>query len=907
MPSKRTGSGVSSPSARSSSTRKSKSTPKKTLPRPTTSPPPPPHHHVPAPAPMHLPVHKAGRLSWSLLGFILIVLPFWFSRLHYGLPEPLPPYDADGRPQPSEEIVLSHIQALENIGYRTVGTHEALAGEQYVLNQVLELVEKCNAGGILNCEWWHQKGSGFHAFEIIDHEVLKGYGGISNIILRITAFHPPSYNISQPKVEKDAILLGSHIDSTMPSPGASDDGIGVGVMLDTARILIERKEAFDGAIIFVWNGGEETLQDGSHLYSTEHSTASTVKAMINLEAAGSTGGALLFQATSKEMIEAYVHAPFPRGTVIAADVFASGILMSDTDFGQFEKYLDVSGLDMAIVGHSYFYHTHRDTAKHLEKGTAQHFTSNIQGIVDYLLSPSSPLLSPAPFSPPHVVYFSLFDRVFFHFSMSRADGWYVSIAAVATAFAFRHLSNKKAKAIVVAAIGTPLGILGGLVGANAFAAVLSATDNGLLWFPHEHLPLLLYVPVSYIALFSIHLMLTHFLSPVERTQLEVTHYYIQLLLSSWYMLLLQSFRVRSAYLYAMITALLLVGAVGNELGRMGRRGLWEGMSFKMTYLVPSACLMALAVEAVTTALDIFTPLAGRMGKEAPAEHIVASLSVICGFVFFPTALPLFHRVSRMTQRKVVLGLVLSALGTVVAMVGPWYFPYDEMHPKRVGVIYNYNHTSDKHVAHLAFMDRGPVADIVPSLYSRYGTLDLPLEHTSLTDYDSDWDVLYPVSTFLDTYKFDLPVSEETKKFTWPEMKWGVKDTKWEDGVRKMVLTFNFTGLVWPTLAFEASVLDWSFHFDPPPKKMQHHIKIATSVDEPVVDLRLDIRADEGERLRIHWSAFDINQMVPGTAARDGPDMPASKMLLDLASWSREKYNDDLDLVMSGVVCGVIEV
>nr|KIR45346.1 hypothetical protein I312_05389 [Cryptococcus bacillisporus CA1280] len=897
MPSKRTGSGVSSPIAKSSSKGKSKSTPK-TLPRSTTSPSAPPHHHVPAPAPIHLPVHKAGRLSWSLLGFILTVLPFWFSKLHYDLPEPLPPYDADGRPQPSEEIVLSHVQALENIGYRTVGTHEALAGEQYVLNQVLELVEKCNAGGILNCEWWHQKGSGFHAFEIIDHEVLKGYGGISNIILRIAAFHPPSYNVSKPKVEKDAILLGSHIDSTMPSPGASDDGIGVGVMLDTARILVERNEAFDGAIIFMWNGGEETLQDGSHLYSTEHSTAPTVKAIINLEAAGSTGGALLFQATSKEMIEAYMHVPFPSGTVIAADVFASGILMSDTDFGQFEKYLGVSGLDMAIVG---------DTVKHLQKGTAQHFTSNIQAIVDHLLSPSSPLLSPAPFSPPDVVYFSLFDRAFFHFSMSKADGWYISIAAVATALAFWHLSNKRAKAIVVAAIGTPLGVLGGLAGANAFASVLSATDNGLLWFRHEHLPLLLYVPVSYIALFSIHLVFTHFLSPVERTQLEVTHYYIQLLLSSWYMLLLQSFRVRSAYLYAMITALLLIGAVGNELGRMGRRGLWEGMSFKMTYLVPSIGLIALAVEAVTTALDIFTPLAGRMGKEAPAEHIVASLSVICGFVFFPTALPLFHRVSRMTQRKVMLGLVLGVLSTLVAMMGPWYFPYDEMHPKRVGVMYTYNHTSDKHVAHLAFMDRGPMSDIVPSLYSRYGAPDLPLEHTSLTDYDSDWDVFYPVSTFLDTYRFDLPVSEQAKEFTWPEMKWGVKDTKWENGIRKMILTFNFTGLVWPTLAFDASVVDWSFHFDPPAKKMQHHIKIATSVDAPVVHLRLDIRADKGQKLRIHWSAFDINQMVPGTAARDGPDMPASKMLLDLASWSREKYNDDLDIIMSGIVCGVIEV
>jgi Zn-dependent M28 family amino/carboxypeptidase len=85
--------------------------------------------------------------------------------------------------------------------------------------------------------------------------------------------------------------------------------------------------------------------------------------MINLEAAGTTGGALLFQATSKEMVEAFAHAPrsamacvavvlaeftsSPRGSVIAADVFASGVLMSDTDFGQFEQYLNVSGLDVS--------------------------------------------------------------------------------------------------------------------------------------------------------------------------------------------------------------------------------------------------------------------------------------------------------------------------------------------------------------------------------------------------------------------------------------------------------------------------------------------------------------------------------------------------------------------------------
>ena len=79
--------------------------------------------------------------------------------------------------------------------------------------------------------------------------------------------------------------------------------MGVGVMLEIARVLVERNQAFDGTIIFcecfrsvwqkmliwsvVWNGAEgtntqyvyansiETLQDGSHLYSTQHETAKT--------------------------------------------------------------------------------------------------------------------------------------------------------------------------------------------------------------------------------------------------------------------------------------------------------------------------------------------------------------------------------------------------------------------------------------------------------------------------------------------------------------------------------------------------------------------------------------------------------------------------------------------------------
>lgn len=109
----------------------------------------------------------------------------------------------------------------------------------------------------------------------------------------------------------------------------------------------------------VFNHAEESLQDASHLFSTQHPLAPSVRAVINLEAAGTTGPELLFQATSEELIAAYSHVLRPHGSVLANDVFNSGILLSDTDFGQFEKYLNVSGLDMAIVGNSYLYHTRK--------------------------------------------------------------------------------------------------------------------------------------------------------------------------------------------------------------------------------------------------------------------------------------------------------------------------------------------------------------------------------------------------------------------------------------------------------------------------------------------------------------------------------------------------------------------
>ena len=97
----------------------------------------------------------------------------------------------------------------------------------------------------------------------------------------------------------------------------------------------------------MFNNAEESLQDGSHLFSTQHPIAPTfvelplivcdsvlnskdsVRAVINLEAAGTAGRELLFQATSQEMIDVYSRVPRPYGTIFANEIFSSGILLSE--------------------------------------------------------------------------------------------------------------------------------------------------------------------------------------------------------------------------------------------------------------------------------------------------------------------------------------------------------------------------------------------------------------------------------------------------------------------------------------------------------------------------------------------------------------------------------------------------
>ncbi len=98
-------------------------------------------------------------------------------------------------------------------------------------------------------------------------------------------------------------------------------------------------------------------------------------------------------------------------------------------------------------------------------------------------------------------------------------------------------------------------------------------------------------------------------------------------------------------------------------------------------------------------------------------------------------------------------------------------------------------SGDNHL-HIAQMDRGPgFQDILQRLHDRYGLPHHPITPNPRSEENSDWDVLYPISAFLETEMFELGVSELNPGFKLPEMKIKLESQEWDEaaGARSLGL------------------------------------------------------------------------------------------------------------------------
>ena len=72
--------------------------------------------------------------------------------------------------------------------------------------------------------------------------------------------------------------MNCHFDSVPMGPGASDDAVSCGVMLEMIRVMLRSpRTSLSNDVIFLFNGAEEIILTGSHGFITQHKWAHDIR------------------------------------------------------------------------------------------------------------------------------------------------------------------------------------------------------------------------------------------------------------------------------------------------------------------------------------------------------------------------------------------------------------------------------------------------------------------------------------------------------------------------------------------------------------------------------------------------------------------------------------------------------
>lgn len=229
-----------------------------------------------------------------------------------------------------------------------------------------------------------------------------------------------------------AVALMAHYDTVPKSPGAADDTTGVAAVLEAVRAL-EARGRPARTLVVLFTDSEELGLDGAHNFWSGHPLRDRIGAVINLEARGGGGRAMMFETGTGN---AETIALFSRAGVRATGgvtsnslaVFVYSLMPNGTDF-TVPKERGAQGINLAFIGRPAQYHSPLATPAALDRGSLQHIGSQALEMSDALLR--APAL---PKATANTVYADVFGRVVIRHSP--AIGWLLlALAAILASFA----------------------------------------------------------------------------------------------------------------------------------------------------------------------------------------------------------------------------------------------------------------------------------------------------------------------------------------------------------------------------------------------------------------------------------------------------------------------------------------
>jgi hypothetical protein len=170
------------------------------------------------------------------------------------------------------------------------------------------------------------------------------------------------------------VVLLAHYDSVQIGPGGNDDAAGTATVLETARALTAGPRPRND-VVLVLTDGEEACLCGAKAFVDQHPLARDGGVVLNVEARGSTGPAVMFEtaADNERLIDVFASAPRPVGTSFAVEIYR--LLPNDTDFTPFRK-AGFTGLNAAYIDGAAVYHAPTDVPSAMNRDSLQHHGDN---------------------------------------------------------------------------------------------------------------------------------------------------------------------------------------------------------------------------------------------------------------------------------------------------------------------------------------------------------------------------------------------------------------------------------------------------------------------------------------------------------------------------------------------------
>lgn len=252
-----------------------------------------------------------------------------------------------------------------------------------------------------------------------------------------------------------AVVVMAHYDAVPFSFGASDDGAGTVAVLETARALSAGPQPRRD-VIFLLTDGEELGLTGAQLFFDQHPLARHVGIVVNAEARGSRGRAVMFQTSpgNAALVDLWAGAAIsPTGNSLSDAIYK--LLPNDTDLSvSLDK--GIAGINAAYIDGFFDYHSPTDAFDTIDRGTLQH-------LGDFALT-TTRALAFAPQLPERTrsaTYFDVFGRGVVRYPPWL--GWLPLLLAAAGLVALM----RRPGAI------TPLAVIGGMAGTVALTLVVA--------------------------------------------------------------------------------------------------------------------------------------------------------------------------------------------------------------------------------------------------------------------------------------------------------------------------------------------------------------------------------------------------------------------------------------------------